>query len=79
MKTLKNKLIPNFLKEYIIYYQENGFKKTIQKFGLKLIAIIIFFYLVCNLVFSKSLINFFLFNLSIIVLAQSIQNIFIFS
>ena len=30
MKTLKNKLIPNFLKEYIIYYQENGFKKTIQ-------------------------------------------------
>ena len=46
MKTLKNKLIPNFLKEYIIYYQENGFKKTIQKFGLKLIAIIFCFYLV---------------------------------
>ena len=46
MKTLKNKLIPYFLKEYIIYYQENGFKKTIQKFGLKLIAIIFFFYLV---------------------------------
>ena len=46
MKTLKNKLIPNFLKEYIIYYQENGFKKTIQKFGLKLIATIIVFYLI---------------------------------
>ena len=46
MKTLKNKLIPNFLKEYIIYYQENGFKKTIQKFGLKLIAIIFFFYFI---------------------------------
>ena len=46
MKTLKNKLIPNFLKEYIIYYQENGFKKTIQKFGIKLIATIIVFYLI---------------------------------
>ena len=46
MKTLKKKLIPNFLKEYIIYYHENGFKKTIQKFGLKLIAVIFFFYLV---------------------------------
>ena len=46
MKTLKNKLIPNFLKEYIIYYQENGFKKTIQKFGIKLIVTIIIFYFV---------------------------------
>ena len=46
MKTLKNKLIPNFLKEYIIYYQENGFKKTIQKFGIKLIVTIIVFYFV---------------------------------
>ncbi len=46
MKTLKNKLIPNFLKEYIIYYQENGFKKTIQKFGIKLIVTIIAFYFV---------------------------------
>ena len=46
MKTLKNKLIPNFLKKYIIYYQENGFKKTIQKFGLKLIVTIIVFYFV---------------------------------
>tara|TARA_Y100001954_G_scaffold148179_1_gene157688 strand:- start:504 stop:704 length:201 start_codon:yes stop_codon:yes gene_type:complete len=46
MKTLKNKLIPNFLKEYIIYYQENGFKKTIQKFGVKLIVTIIVFYFV---------------------------------
>ena len=46
MKTLKNKLIPKFLKEYIIYYQENGFKKTIQKFGLKLIVTIIVFYFV---------------------------------
>ena len=46
MKTLKNKLIPKFLKEYIIYYQENGFKKTIQKFGFKLIVTIIVFYFV---------------------------------
>lgn len=46
MKTLKKKLIPNFLKEYIIYYQENGFKKTIQKFGIKLIVTIIVFYFV---------------------------------
>ena len=46
MKTLKNKLIPNFLKEYIIYYQENGFKKTIQKFGIKLIVTIVAFYFV---------------------------------
>ena len=46
MKTLKNKLIPKFLKEYIIYYQENGFKKTIQKFGIKLIVTIIVFYFV---------------------------------
>ena len=46
MKTLKNKLIPNFLKEYIIYYQENGFKKTTQKFGIKLIVTIIAFYFV---------------------------------
>ena len=51
MKTLKNKLIPNFLKEYIIYYQENGFKKTIQKFGLKLIAIILYFILLETLYF----------------------------
>ena len=51
MKTLKNKLIPNFLKEYIIYYQENGFKKTIQKFGIKLIATIIVFILLETLYF----------------------------
>ena len=46
MKTLKNKLIPNFLKKYIIYYQDNGLKLTIKKFGLKLILGVFIFYLI---------------------------------
>ena len=46
MKTLKKKLIPNFLKEYIIYYQENGLKLTIKKYGIKLIVTIVVFYFV---------------------------------
>tara|TARA_Y100000768_G_scaffold17686_1_gene12276 strand:- start:247 stop:447 length:201 start_codon:yes stop_codon:yes gene_type:complete len=46
MKTLKKKLIPNFLKKYIIYYQANGLKLTIKKFGLKLILGIFIFYLI---------------------------------
>jgi hypothetical protein len=46
MKTLKNKLIPNFLKKYIIYYQDNGLKLTIEKFGIKLILGVLIFYLI---------------------------------
>ncbi len=46
MKTLKNKLIPNFLKKYIIYYKDNGLKLTIKKFGFKLILGIFIFYLI---------------------------------
>jgi len=46
MKTLKNKLIPNFLKKYIIYYNDHGLKLTIKKFGLKLIVGIVLFYLI---------------------------------
>jgi|TARA_B100001057_G_scaffold438460_1_gene470976 hypothetical protein len=46
MKTLKNKLIPNFLKKYIIYYQDNGLKLTIEKFGIKLILGVFIFYLI---------------------------------
>jgi hypothetical protein len=46
MKTLKNKLIPNFLKKYIIYYNDHGFKLTIKKFGLKLILGIVVFYFI---------------------------------
>ena len=32
MKTLKNKLIPNFLKEYIIYYNKFYSIKRFEKF-----------------------------------------------
>ena len=46
MKTLKNKLIPNFLKKYIIYYQDKRLKLTIEKFGIKLILGVFIFYLI---------------------------------
>tara|TARA_B100000579_G_scaffold426393_1_gene433547 strand:+ start:1417 stop:1644 length:228 start_codon:yes stop_codon:yes gene_type:complete len=43
---IKEKLIPKFLYKYVIYYQNHGFKKTIKKFGWKLIIIISIFYLI---------------------------------
>ena len=46
MKTLKNKLTPNFLKKYIVYYNDHGLKLTIKKFGFKLILGIVLFYLI---------------------------------
>tara|TARA_B100000579_G_scaffold108787_1_gene86719 strand:- start:6129 stop:6326 length:198 start_codon:yes stop_codon:yes gene_type:complete len=44
--SFKEKLIPKFLLNYIIYYQEYGFKKTMKKFGWKLFAITFIYYLV---------------------------------
>ena len=43
---IKEKLIPNFLYKYVIYYRNHGFKKTIKKFGWKLIITIFIFYLI---------------------------------
>ena len=44
--TIKEKLIPKFLRKYVFYYREHGFKKTVQKFGWKLFAIIFLYYLI---------------------------------
>ena len=44
--SFKQKFIPKFLRKYINYYLENGFKKTVKKFGWKLFATIILFYLI---------------------------------
>tara|TARA_B110000014_G_scaffold160154_1_gene112798 strand:- start:478 stop:675 length:198 start_codon:yes stop_codon:yes gene_type:complete len=44
--SIKDKLIPAFLKKYHSYYKENGFKKTIRTHGLKLFGIIFLFYLI---------------------------------
>tara|TARA_B100000945_G_C20339810_1_gene576773 strand:- start:777 stop:968 length:192 start_codon:yes stop_codon:yes gene_type:complete len=44
--TIKEKLIPKFLRKYVFYLKEHGFKKTFKKFGWKLFAVIFLFYLV---------------------------------
>ena len=44
--TIKEKFIPKFLRKYVSYYKEHGFKKTIKKFGWKLFAIIFIYYLI---------------------------------
>ena len=44
--SLKNIFIPKFIKEYIIYFKKNGFKKTVKKFGWRLFAAIFIFYLI---------------------------------
>lgn len=44
--TIKEKLIPKFLRKYVFYYREHGFKKTVKKFGWKLFAIIFLYYLI---------------------------------
>ena len=44
--TFRERLITGFLKKYITYYKEHGFKKTIKMFGWKLFAMIFIFYLV---------------------------------
>ena len=44
--TLREKLIPKFLRKYVTYYRYHGFKKTIKRYGWKLFAIIFMFYLV---------------------------------
>tara|TARA_Y100001936_G_scaffold97479_1_gene95793 strand:+ start:333 stop:524 length:192 start_codon:yes stop_codon:yes gene_type:complete len=44
--TIKEKLIPKFLRKYAFYYREHGFKKTVKKFGWKLFAIIFLYYLI---------------------------------
>jgi|TARA_B100000085_G_scaffold157490_1_gene143029 hypothetical protein len=43
---IKEKLIPKFLRKYVFYLKEHGFKKTIKKFGWKLFAVIFLFYLI---------------------------------
>ncbi len=44
--TIKEKLIPKFLRKYVYYYKEHGFKKTVKKFGWKLFGIIFLYYLI---------------------------------
>ena len=44
--SIKEKLIPKFLRKYVFYYREHGFKKTVKKFGWKLFAIIFLYYLI---------------------------------
>ena len=44
--SFKHKLIPFFLRKYFNYYLENGFKKTVKKYGWKLFAIIFLYYLI---------------------------------
>ena len=44
--TIKEKLIPKFLRKYVFYYREHGLKKTVKKFGWKLFAIIFLYYLI---------------------------------
>jgi len=46
MKKLKERLIPNFIKEYVNIYKEHGFKKLLKKGGYRLLFIIFMFYLV---------------------------------
>ena len=43
---IKEKLIPKFLRKYVYYYKEHGFKKTVKKFRWKLFAIIFLYYLI---------------------------------
>ena len=43
---IKEKLIPKFLRKYVYYYKEHGFKKTVKKFGWKLFTIIFLYYLI---------------------------------
>tara|TARA_Y100000768_G_C23580522_1_gene496901 strand:- start:179 stop:370 length:192 start_codon:yes stop_codon:yes gene_type:complete len=43
---IKEKLIPKFLRKYVFYLKEHGFKKTVKKFGWKLFAVIFLFYLI---------------------------------
>ena len=44
--SIKEKLIPPFLKSYVIFYKKNGFKKTVKKHGWKLFIIIFIYYLI---------------------------------
>jgi len=44
--TIKEKLIPKFLRKYVFYLKEHGFKKTVKKFGWKLFAVIFLCYLI---------------------------------
>ncbi len=44
--TSKEKFIPKFLRKYIFYYNEHGFKKTVKKYGWKLFATIFIYYLI---------------------------------
>ena len=42
---MKN-LMPNFIKENINYYKQNGLKKTIKKLGWKVVLLVFLFYLI---------------------------------
>ena len=44
--TIREKLIPKFLRKYVFYLKEHGFKKTVKKFGWKLFAVIFLYYLI---------------------------------
>ena len=46
--TIQEKLIPKFLRKYVFYYKEHGFKKTIKKFGWRLFAILFLYYLIMD-------------------------------
>jgi len=40
------KFIPKFLRESINYFRKNGFKKTLNKLGWKMILLIVLYYLI---------------------------------
>ena len=44
--TIREKLIPKFLRKYVFYLKEHGLKKTVKKFGWKLFAVIFLYYLI---------------------------------
>ena len=43
---MRNRLIPNFIKPYILIYREVGFKGLVKKGGIKLLMYVMVFYLI---------------------------------
>ena len=43
---MRNRLLPKFIKPYILFYKESGFKGLIKKGGIKLFIYVIIFYLI---------------------------------
>ena len=43
---MRNRLLPKFIKPYILIYRETGFKGLLKKGGIKLFLYIVIFYLI---------------------------------